>query len=248
MTPHPARATPLIWLRSWLYLFLFLGWTVIASISFLPLLISQRSALVAVRLWVNGIMLLARTVAGITSRVEDLENVPQGPVIIAAQHQASFETYRMFTVLEHPVFILKHELTWIPLLGWYMHRAGFIYIDRAAGAGAMRKMMRETKAALDAGRQVIVFPEGTRSQDGRVARFKGGSFLVALQAGLPVVPISVVGSRHVMLKGRLATYPGKVTLIVHPPIDTTGMADDEPKAFGERVRQVVQPAAERDVA
>ena len=74
------------------------------------------------------------------------------------------------------------------------------------------------------GLSLIVFPEGTRSADGRVARFKGGSFLLALEAGLPVVPISVIGSRHVMLKGRLATYPGDVRLVVHAPIDTSGLA------------------------
>jgi 1-acyl-sn-glycerol-3-phosphate acyltransferase len=92
-----------------------------------------------------------------------------------------------------------------------------------------------------------VFPEGTRSRDGRVGRFKGGSFYLALQAGLPVVPLSVIGSRHVMLKGRLATYPGHVRLVVHQPIDTTGMADLDAREFGERVRQVVAPAAESDV-
>ena len=71
------------------------------------------------------------------------------------------------------------------------------------------------------GLSLIVFPEGTRSRDGRVAPFKGGSFYLALEAGLPVVPISLVGSRHVMLKGRLATYPGRVKLVVHEPIVQT---------------------------
>jgi 1-acyl-sn-glycerol-3-phosphate acyltransferase len=96
------------------------------------------------------------------------------------------------------------------------------------------------------GLSLIVFPEGTRSPDGRLARFKGGSFLVALEAGLPVVPLSVIGSRHVMLKGRLATYPGDVRLVVHAPIDTTGLAGSDPKDFAERVRQVIQADAESD--
>jgi 1-acyl-sn-glycerol-3-phosphate acyltransferase len=80
-----------------------------------------------------------------------------------------------------------------------------------------------------------------------VARFKGGSFYLALHAGLPVVPLSIVGSRHVMLKGRLATCPGDVQLIVHEPIVTAGLDDNDRKAFGERVRQVIAPAAESDV-
>jgi 1-acyl-sn-glycerol-3-phosphate acyltransferase len=97
------------------------------------------------------------------------------------------------------------------------------------------------------GLSLIVFPEGTRSQDGRVGRFKGGSFHLALEAGLPIVPLSVVGSRHVMLKGRLATYPGRVTLVIHEPIDTTGMSGAHSKAFAERVRTIITPDAESDV-
>jgi 1-acyl-sn-glycerol-3-phosphate acyltransferase len=95
---------------------------------------------------------------------------------------------------------------------------------------------------------LIVFPEGTRSRDGRVARFKGGSFLLALEAGLPIVPLSVIGSRHIMLKGRLATYPGRVRLVVHEPIDTSTLAGTDPKEFGERVRKIIAPDAESEVA
>ena len=83
-----------------------------------------------------------------------------------------------------------------------------------------------------------------------VSPFKGGSFYLALEAGLPVVPISIVGSRHVMLRGRLATYPGRVSLIVHEPIDTTGLSAGGPRAaraFAARVRDVVAPAAESDL-
>jgi 1-acyl-sn-glycerol-3-phosphate acyltransferase len=116
--------------------------------------------------------------------------------------------------------------------------------DRAAIFGHASKLMKQ-------GLSLIVFPEGTRSRDGRVAPFKGGSFYLALEGGLPVVPISIVGSRHVMLKGRLATYPGRVKLIVHEPIDTTGLAGADPRAaraFAARVRGVIAPDAESDVS
>jgi 1-acyl-sn-glycerol-3-phosphate acyltransferase len=93
-----------------------------------------------------------------------------------------------------------------------------------------------------------VFPEGTRSRDGRVDRFKGFSFYLALEGGMPVVPISVVGSRHVMLKGRLATYPGRVRLVVHEPIDTRGLKETDARVFGERIRQIIAPDAESDIA
>jgi len=116
--------------------------------------------------------------------------------------------------------------------------------NRAAIFGRASKLMQQ-------GLSLIVFPEGTRSRDGRVAAFKGGSFYLALEAELPVVPISIVGSRHVMLKGRLATYPGRVKLIVHEPVDTTGLAGADPraaKAFAARVRDIIAPDAQSDVA
>jgi 1-acyl-sn-glycerol-3-phosphate acyltransferase len=98
------------------------------------------------------------------------------------------------------------------------------------------------------GLSLIVFPEGTRSRDGRLARFKGGSFYLALEGALPVVPLSVIGSRHVMMKGRLATYPGHVRLVIHEPIDTSQLAGTDPKVFAERVRQIIAPDAESDSA
>ena len=116
--------------------------------------------------------------------------------------------------------------------------------DRAALFGRASTLMKQ-------GLSLIVFPEGTRSRDGRVAAFKGGSFYLALEAGLPVVPISIVGSRHVMLKGRLATYPGRVRLIVHEPIDTSALAAADPRAaraFAARVREVIAPDAESDIS
>ena len=133
-----------------------------------------------------------------------------------------------------------------PFLGWHLRRTGHMLVDRRRPdrAGIFGWASRLTSKGLS----LIVFPEGTRSRDGRVGRFKGGSFLLALEAGLPIVPLSVVGSRHVMLKGRLATYPGRVRLVVHDPIDTSRLAGTDPRAFAERVRHIIAPDAESDVA
>ncbi len=96
-----------------------------------------------------------------------------------------------------------------------------------------------------------MFPEGTRSRDGCLGKFKGGGFLLALQSGLPVVPLSVVGSRHVMRKGELTTRPGRVKLVVHEPIEPVTLDDENPhagevRAFAERVRDVIRPPVERE--
>lgn len=97
---------------------------------------------------------------------------------------------------------------------------------------------------VSAARSLIVFPEGTRSVDGTVGRFKGGTFMLAIDAGLPVVPVSIAGSRFVMRKGRLMVCPGRVTLTVHPPMSTTGVAREQAREFAERVREVVRPAVD----
>ena len=96
----------------------------------------------------------------------------------------------------------------------------------------MARLVRE-------GSSLIVFPEGTRSVDGQLGRFKKGSFLVALGASLPVVPVTIEGSRHVMQKGRLTVRPGNVRLTVHEPIPTEGLRREEVPAFADRVRSVV---------
>ena len=102
-------------------------------------------------------------------------------------------------------------------------------------------VLKRWKGLVSQGLSLIVFPEGTRSADGRVGRFKGGSFLLAIQAGLPLVPVSVAGSRHVMLKNRLMTCPGHVRLTVHAPVPTEGIEPTvaNAKALAERIREIV---------
>jgi 1-acyl-sn-glycerol-3-phosphate acyltransferase len=170
--------------------------------------------------------------------------------VFVANHQSIYDIPIVFWALPYQIRIIaKESLGRFPFLGWHLRRTGHMLVDRrhpnrAAIFGRASKLMEE-------GLSLIVFPEGTRSRDGRVAPFKGGSFYLALEAELPVVPISIVGSRHVMLKGRLATYPGRVKLIVHEPIDTTGLAGGDPRAaraFAARVREVIAPDAESDLA
>jgi 1-acyl-sn-glycerol-3-phosphate acyltransferase len=101
------------------------------------------------------------------------------------------------------------------------------------------------------GLSLIVFPEGTRSRDGLVAPFKAGSFFPAVQTGIPIVPLSVVGSRHVMRKGELTTRPGDVLLVVHPPVATTADADPSPETMRElavRIREIVRPPADAETS
>ena len=149
----------------------------------------------------------------------------------------------MFAALPSQLRIVaKQSLGRIPFLGWHLHMAGHLLVDRQnPGAGIVKKM-----AKLAGERHsLIVFPEGTRSVDGSVARFKGGSFVFALDSGMPIVPISIAGSRHVMKKGRLMVCPGDVSLIVHEPIDTTGIGRDSVRDLADRVRDIVRQGVDQ---
>lgn len=181
-------------------------------------------------------------------RVDGLERLTPGTTyIFVANHQSHYDTPVIFSSLPYQLRIIaKESLGHVPFLGWHLRRTGHMLVDRRRPERS--KIFEWASRLTSSGLSLIVFPEGTRSRDGRVARFKGGGFHLAIEAGLPVVPLSVIGSRHVMLKGRLATYPGDVKLVVHEPIDTRGLAGTDPKEFGERVRRVIAPDAESDLS
>jgi 1-acyl-sn-glycerol-3-phosphate acyltransferase len=184
---------------------------------------------------------------GVTVDVKGLDQLEPGRTyVFVSNHQSIYDIPILFASIPYQLRIIaKESLGRFPFLGWHLRRTGHMLVDRARPD--RNAIFSWASSLTSRGLSLIVFPEGTRSRDGRVMRFKGGSFYLALEAGLPIVPLSVTGSRHVMLKGRLATYPGHVQLTVHPPIDTHGHAGSEPKAFGEMVRRIIAPAAESDV-
>jgi 1-acyl-sn-glycerol-3-phosphate acyltransferase len=181
--------------------------------------------------------LILRT-TGVTVGLERLD--PSRSYVFAANHQSIYDIPILFASLPCQLRIIaKESLGRIPFMGWHLQRTGHVLVDRARpGAGTVKKM---AKLVAD-GHSLIVFPEGTRSVDGSVARFKGGPFVIALGAALPIVPITIVGSRHVMLKGELMVRPGTVSLVVHDPIETGGVARDAARDLAATVRdKVVEP-------
>ncbi len=192
----------------------------------------------------RGLILVTTGVRVTVAGLERLE--PGRTYVFVSNHQSIYDIPILFWSLPYQLRIIaKESLGNFPFLGWHLRRTGHMLVDRRRPDRS--RIFGWASRLTSNGLSLIVFPEGTRSRDGRVARFKGGGFLLALQAGLPVVPLSIVGSRHVMFKGRLATYPGAVRLVVHDPIDTSGLAGLDPKEFGERVRRVIAPDAESDV-
>jgi 1-acyl-sn-glycerol-3-phosphate acyltransferase len=191
--------------------------------------------------------LLILKTTGVRVRVEGLSHLdPSRSYVLASNHQSIYDIPIIFASLPLQLRIVaKASLGSFPFLGWHLQRTGHLLVDRRnPGPGIVAKMAR----LVGEHHSLIVFPEGTRSADGRVGRFKKGSFLVAINAQLPVVPVSVVGSRHVMKKGRLMVCPGSVRLRVHPPIPTTGVTREDVMAFAERVRTSVSADVDEPVA
>jgi 1-acyl-sn-glycerol-3-phosphate acyltransferase len=183
-------------------------------------------------------LILRTTGVNVTVRGVDLLE-PGRSYVFASNHQSIYDIPIVFDSIPLQLRIVaKDSLGRFPFLGWHLQRTGHLLVDRKSpGAGIVKKMARLVGGA----RSLIVFPEGTRSVDGSVSRFKGGMFLVAIDAGLPIVPVSIAGSRHVMLKGRLMTCPADVTITVHEPIPTAGMGREGARELAERVRGVVVP-------
>ena len=157
-------------------------------------------------------------------RVDGLERLTPGTTyIFVANHQSHYDTPVIFSSLPYQLRIIaKDSLARFPVLGWHLKRGGHLFVDRRNPDHT--GILTRWRALVSEGLSLIIYAEGTRSRDGKVARFKAGSFLLAIQAGLPVVPLAVVGTRAVMPKGRLQTEPGDVQLIVHDPIPAPAIA------------------------
>jgi 1-acyl-sn-glycerol-3-phosphate acyltransferase len=182
--------------------------------------------------------LILRT-TGVRVRVSGLEHLNRSQsYVVAANHQSIYDIPILFTTLPLQLRIVaKESLGRIPFLGWHLQRTGHLLVDRKnPGAGILKRMAHLVRGA----RSLIVFPEGTRSEDGTVARFKGGIFLLAIDSSLPVLPISIARSRFVMSKGQLLVRPGHVDVTVHPALSTNGVTRERAREFAEEVRRIIR--------
>lgn len=208
----------MIWLRSLLFNIAFWGITLGMGLPCLLLILAPRRWLIPpMRLYARVMVGLLRAVCGIRVRVEGREHLPTGPAIVAAKHQSAFDTFIWFALVPDAAYVLKRELLWLPVYGWYSWKTRQIAVDRKAGASALRHLVKAGKEAASEGRQIIIFPEGTRVAPGRRAPIQPGVAALAAATGLPVVPVATDSG---LLWGRRAfrKRPGTITIAVRPPI------------------------------
>ncbi len=210
----------LIWVRSAAFNLCFFGLTGLIAILALPtLLMPRRAVLRMMRLWASSVVWLLRGICGIRFRLLGAEHLPPAgtPGLIAAKHQSAFDTIIWLGLLDAPAYVLKQELLRIPAYGALARHAGMIAVDRQAGASAMRHLLRAGQEAAAAGRQIVIFPEGTRVAPGESVPYQSGIVALAAATKLPIIPAAIDSG---MLWGRRAfrKRPGTITLSVLPPL------------------------------
>ena len=192
-----------------------------ASLGILTWPLSPRGDLYLLyaRIWSGWILGFLGIPLAVTGR-ERLE--PGQTYVLMSNHQSVFDIFALFRSCDRPFrMVAKRILFWIPILGWSMAMCGFIPIDRSNRDSAIRSLDRAARK-IRSGVSVLVFPEGTRSRDGTLQPFKKGGFMMALEAGVPVVPVVVLGTDAIMEKGSLRVGRADVTVRIGTPIETAG--------------------------
>ena len=186
---------------------------------------------------------LLRIVCGITVEWRGLEKIPAGACLVAAKHQSVWETFALLTLFRDPTYILKRELLWLPLFGWAAWRARMIPVDRGGGKPALAAMAAHVRDALAAGKQIIIFPEGTRRPAGAEPKYKYGIAHLYGEGIAACVPIAL-NSGLFWPRRQFLRYPGTITVEILDPI-APGLPIDE---FFERLQRDLEAATARLIA
>jgi 1-acyl-sn-glycerol-3-phosphate acyltransferase len=206
-------------IRSALFNAYFFAMTFLLCVAGYPLSKIAPARTIAIpRLWARLALAGARAICGIRYEVTGLDHVPQrGPALIASRHQSAFDTMVWMLLLPRTCYVIKQELERIPLFGALIRPSGMILVDRSAGAAALRHLMHETDRAIAQDRQIVIFPEGTRSEPGRMAALQPGIAAMAARAKIPVIPVST-NSGEFWGRRAFRKKPGTIRIALGSPI------------------------------
>ncbi|KAA6406306.1 1-acyl-sn-glycerol-3-phosphate acyltransferase [Candidatus Tokpelaia sp.] len=209
----------MLFIRSLLFKICLVLVTIIEMALFTPFyfFLPHKAAWIVPRSWARSLFWLQKYLVGLNYRVEGSENLPQGPYIVAAKHQSTWETLVLPLYIPDPSFILKRELLWIPFLGWFLAKMGMVPINRGAPLQALKILIAKGKEKAAQNRQIIIFPEGTRKEPGAAPAYKPGLFPIYAELGLPVVPVALNSGLY-WPKKRFCLYPGTIKCRILPPI------------------------------
>lgn len=228
-------------LRSTIFQILFYGVTLIQMILFSPaMLLPEKWGWWIVPLWSKTLLLIMRITAGLKVEIRGRENLPNDGFIAAMKHQSAWETVALIPLFSFPTFILKRELRWIPIFGWYTAKYRQIPINRGKRSEALAAMMEAAKEAIAEDRQIMIFPEGTRRPAGAEPKYKFGIAHLYRELQCPVVPIAHNAGVY-WPRSSWLVYPGTVIVDILPPI-APGLS---PEVFHEKLVEEVETASNR---
>ncbi len=190
----------------------------ITCVVMIPLFAGPRRWVMAgIKVWARVVTWLAWAICGIKTEVRGREHLPQGAALIAGKHQSLFDTCAPFVFLPDICYVLKKELVTIPLFGWYTLKGGMIVVDRDAGSTALRKLVDDSKDRLRDTRQIMIFPEGTRTTPGDKASYKPGIAALYRELDMPCIPMATNSGMHWPSKSWIRT-PGTIVFEFLPAI------------------------------
>ncbi|SIQ65131.1 1-acyl-sn-glycerol-3-phosphate acyltransferase [Rhizobium sp. RU35A] len=229
-------------LRSVLFNTLFYANLILRMIVLTPIyfLLPRKKAFAIPKAWARSNHWLMEKIVGTRFTIEGLENIPKTGCIFAPKHQSFWDTYALLPWIDDPVFILKRELTWIPLFGWYLMKQRMIPVDRGARGKVMVEVMRRTKIEMDNGRQLIIYPEGTRRPPGAEPAYRYGIARIYRDTQVPVVPIVLHPGLFWPRRSTLR-YPGHFRVRILPAIEP-GL---DPDAFFARLVETLETASDQ---
>jgi 1-acyl-sn-glycerol-3-phosphate acyltransferase len=231
-------------LRSLLYNFLFYlntaAWLIVALPTFV---LPRRCIMDVAKTWGRINVWLLRVVCDLKVEWRGLDKIPPGPLLVAAKHQSAWETFAVLWLFTDPTFIQKRELMWIPIFGWLTWKGGMIPVDRGAGSQALAKLTEHARRAVQEGRQIIIFPEGTRRPPGAEPRYKFGVAHLYGDTGVPCLPIAL-NSGLFWRRRSFLRYSGTVRVEILDPIPP-GL---DKQAFFARLQNDLESATTRLLA
>jgi 1-acyl-sn-glycerol-3-phosphate acyltransferase len=230
-----------IFLRSLVYnvlFYLLLAFWVIVG---LPTLLMPRwAAVIIAQNWARSSIWLMRVICNTKVEYRGVERIPKGPLIVASKHQSMWETFALLQFFPEPLFILKRELKWIPFFGWYLIKTDMIGVDRGAGGRSLIEMARRAGEEVRRGRQLIIFPEGTRTAVDALPRYKTGVAQVYVDCRVTCLPVAL-NSGLFWPRRTFMRYPGTVVVEFLDPLPP-GLTRHE---FIARVSGVIEEATSR---
>ncbi len=200
-------------------------------------------SMAALKVWARASLWWLQVIVGIHCEVRGREHIPNGAALVAGKHQSAWDIFALLPLLDDPAVVIKRELTWIPVFGWFALKFRMLPVDRGAGAGALKRLIGHARQAIAARRQILIFPEGTRRVPDAPPDYKPGAVALYLQLDVPCVPFALNSGLY-WPRRKFLRYPGTIIVEFMPAIP----AGLKRRDYSAQLEEAIEGATARLVA